>query len=112
MSDKLINFPNLASVDNQFRKYRYNVSISELYLDEVWIDIHYEKNHSESMNDELIFDLVDILDQFEYKQVDEKDGFDWYTSEVKLDEKPYKVVWLIPPDINYLGIRNAYRRSK
>ncbi len=68
-------------VDEMQREYLLRLIVNDRALNRVVIDSHYEIRHSDTMNDP------------------------WY-----LDRKPYRIVWCLHPDENYLGVINVFRR--
>ncbi len=95
-----------------FRIYESRVFVNDMWFTEIWIDSHYELKHRESINDKLILEL---LSQLNFKtfvpQEIRQDGFQFFATNVECQAKPYRLIWIIPPDKNYLGVRNAHRRS-
>lgn len=76
----------------------------------VVIDQHYRENHSESMNDVLILELVKSLDGGNYPMEAENDGFQYFTVEpVVYQEMPYRVVLVLCISDDFLGVVNAFR---
>ncbi len=75
------------------------------------IDPHYELRHRGSMSDALIVEMVLGLDQgiFVPNHVDDA-GYQYFTIDTWLRDKTYRLVWLFPPNKEYLGVVNAYRR--
>ncbi len=96
-----------------FRIIEARLFINDTWFNEVWIDTHYEKKHSESINDKLILDLLLLLNYESYiPQVVREDGYQFYETDLAKEGKPYRLIWVIPPDTSYIGVRNAYRRPK
>ncbi len=95
-----------------FRRHDFVVEVNGTHFSEIWIDPHYEEKHGELMTDELILRLVTLLDQRDYEPEQVSNGFEWFVTDFDLDDKPYRIVWLLPPDKKYLGVRTAFRRSK
>lgn len=96
-----------------FRRIETRLFINNTWFNEVWIDSHYEKKHSQSINDSLIIELVRQLNyECFLPQIVRNDGFQFYETDIYLNNKAYRLIWLIPPNSSYIGIRNAYRRSK
>ena len=97
-----------------FRVYKVgHLWVNGTQFHKVWIDPHYEVKHQGSINDELILSLVGLLDRqlpFLPKKV-RADGFEFFESDLVWKGKHYRLIWIIPPDRDYLGVRNAYRRS-
>ena len=109
------NFQNLGSYDRviMYRVYTMLLNLNEITFTEVWIDPHYELKHRDSIDDELILELVKIVnfDTAFYSGSNEL-GFKFYESDICYNEKLYRLITTIPPYESYLGVRNAYRRSK
>lgn len=96
-----------------FRVFEANLFINDTWFNEVWIDTHYEEKHSQSINDQLILHLLGQLNyEIHHPQVVRLDGFQFFETEIVFSGKLYRLIWLIPPDASYIGVRNAYRRSK
>lgn len=95
------------------RKYSVrSVCINHKNYTEVIISDHYEKKHKSHMNDELILVLVMKLDNHVEVPVFSDGDFQYFTSSVEFMEKPYKLVWLLEKEKNYVGVINAYRIQK
>ena len=109
------NFPNLGSCDRvvMFRVYVMLLQLNEITFTEVWIDSHYELKHGTSINDELILELVKLIN-FESAKFSGRNEFNFVFYEVDLnyENRFYRLVFTIPPDFSYFGVRNAYRRSE
>jgi hypothetical protein len=96
----------------RFRIYPVTLIVNGTRFDSVWIDPHYEVGHPE-MTDELILKLARELELGSHEPDSKRDdGYSFFVSDVCLDDKPYRLVWVTPPDASYLGIRTAFRRSK
>jgi hypothetical protein len=65
------------------------------------------------MNDQLILKLVKTLDGTEQRPESvTASGFEIYVTEPIYDEeKPYRLVWTLHPEEDYLGVVNAFRRK-
>ncbi len=97
------------------RHYKIKVVINGITFNEVIIDPHFEKNHSESINDEIILDLIKWLGESgtTYETVGEKGHYSFFVTDgIKLRDKYYKLIWMTEEDQLYIGVVNAYRRSK
>lgn len=79
---------------------------------EVIIDPHYELKHSEHISDEIILTLVQRLNGKRELPTDIKDGFSYYVTMIDLDDKFYRLVWLIENNAIYIGVVNAFRDGK
>jgi hypothetical protein len=96
----------------RFRVYPAVLIVNGAIFNEVWIDPHYEIAHPE-INDELILKLAQRLQIGLYEpELMREDGYSFFVSDVWFEDKPYRLVWVTPPDQSYLGIRTAFRRSK
>ena len=95
-----------------FRVYRVSLTINEIHFSEVWIDPHYELKHRASINDDLILLLLRQIDLHYFEAAAQSYGFSYYEVDIEHRTKPYRLILVIPDDGTYLGIRNAYRRSK
>lgn len=77
------------------------------------IDPHYELKHGASVSDQVILDLVELLDGGVFPLQEKTGTFEYYVTDgLKLDEKLYKLVWLLEDNELYVGVVNAYRRKK
>ena len=96
-----------------YRTYLIQFELNGILYSELMIDSHYELKHKESINDELIIVLVLTLHKsFVDEQTLSKSGYKFYEVDVELKNKLYRLVLTTPPDYSFLGVRNAYRRSK
>ena len=76
------------------------------------IDPHYEDKHKESINDEIIIQLVETLDGKVFEADDEKYPYSYFvTDKIEHKGKLYKLIWLLEEHQIYIGVINAYRRS-
>lgn len=95
-----------------YRVYAIDLLVNDRHFSEVWIDPHYEENHKESINDILILDLLELIERRSIPRKAESKGFQFFEIDVELNGKVYRLILVIPADYSYLGVRNAYRRSK
>ena len=95
------------------REYPVKMTVNGALIDKVIIDPHYEENHSESMDDNIILELVSTLDG-QYHELDEEDPPHQYfvLEGIELEDKEYKLIWLLEENEGYIGIVNAFRWSK
>lgn len=93
-----------------FRIYEIPVIFNEEHFNEVWIDPHYEEKHGDSMNDELILNLLARVSGKPWASQMESRGFRFFEVDLDFNNKLYRLIIVIPPNGSYLGIRNAYRR--
>ncbi|MCC6278945.1 MAG: hypothetical protein LC102_01090 [Ignavibacteriales bacterium] len=94
------------------RDYPIELTINNRVFLKVVIDPHYEEKHAESISDEIILELVQLLNGkiFLPKSIDE-DGYQYFTNDgLELNDKRYKLIWLLHDNEIYIGVVNAYRR--
>lgn len=90
-------------------EYKLSLKINNFSISRVIIDQHYQENHSD-MIDDLILRLVKELDGGNFPIEDQKGHFMYFKVEpVELDDKPYRVIFLLCQYEDYLGIINAFR---
>ncbi len=96
-----------------FRVYQVFLVFNGIIFNEVWIAPHYELKHLKSIDDELILELLKLIN-FENLKFSKlaNDSFKYYESDIGYECKLYRLIMTVPPDQSYLGIVNAYRRSK
>ena len=95
-----------------FRLYATQVSFDGKHFSEVWIDPHYEEKHSRSISDELILALLQKIGDKPVDPDAESASFRYYVVDIDYRAKLYRLILVRPADDSYLGVRNAYRRSK
>lgn len=89
------------------------VVVNGLEISKVIIDPHYEENHSDHINDELILDLVSRLDgRREVPETMDDEGFSYFVTLVRYGLKQYRLIWLLETDAIYIGVINAYRDDR
>lgn len=93
------------------REYDINILFNVIEIKKVIIDPHYETKHSKSISDEVILRLVRELDGLKLPPEDEKPPYSYFMYEMELDDKHYRLVWLLEKNQIYVGVINAYRRS-
>lgn len=93
------------------RAYRIDITVNGIKINRVVISLHYEKKHSDSMNDDLILDLVGLLDGNEFIPEKIDGAFQYFKSEpLILNKKKYRLIWLLEENQIYVGVINAFRR--
>jgi len=89
------------------------LNLNEITFTEIWIDPHYELRHKDSINDKLILELLKIVNFFNLDLQDiNSEGYEFYQINVNYQDKPYRLILTFPPHKLYVGVVNAYRRSK
>ena len=108
--DKFVNLCCSKVVRSQRNEYSIRLFFNGVEIHRVLIDQHYRENHAESMNDELILELVKNLDGGNYPVEDEDDGFQYFMVEpVVFETKPYRVILVMCVHDDFLGVVNAFR---
>ena len=93
------------------REYSINITVNNIMITKVIIDPHYEEKHAESINDQIILELVKFLDGKIFEPDDEKGPYSYFvTDKIELENKQYKLIWLLEDHEIYIGVINAYRR--
>ena len=95
------------------REYKIDeIIINGISVNKVIIDPHYEKKHSDHIDDQLIVKLVLKLDG-RLEAPEEKDGrIAYFVTLLILNSKQYRLVWLLDEDFVYVGVVNAYRDDR
>jgi hypothetical protein len=95
------------------REYIIDLIINGRQLKRLIIDPHYEVKHGDSVSDKIIIDLVKELDGGFYR-VEKVDGqgFQYFVEDhLELNNKLYKLIWLLHDDEIFIGVVNCYRRN-
>ncbi len=79
---------------------------------QVVIDMHYQEKHSDHMNDRLILKLVKELDGRRELPEARTDNYSYFATLIELDEKQYRLIWLLEDDAIFIGVVNAYRDKR
>jgi hypothetical protein len=91
-------------------EYTLCVTVNDRTVNRVVIDQHYRENHAESVNDELILQLVRELDGKTFPVELVRGEFECFTAEpVQYADKPYRLVLVLCVSDDYLGVINAFR---
>ena len=88
------------------------ITINKCFIETVIIDSHYEENHSDYMNDDLIIELVKVLNGRIEVPEEKEDGFSYFATLIEHDEKQYSLIWLLEDHTIYIGVINAYRDNR
>ncbi len=94
----------------QRRDYQKRFVVNDVFITKVIIDPHYEKKHSESINDELVLELVSLLNGKCFEPDSVFGRFSYFvTPRMEYRSKIYKLIWLMESGETYLGVVNAFR---
>ncbi len=93
------------------RDYKIFITVNSKTINRVIIDPHYEIKHGESVDDEIILSLVQMLDGKTFEPEAERDGFQYFkTDPLDLNGVNYRLIWLLAENEIYIGVVNAFRR--
>lgn len=91
-------------------EYPLCITINDRKLTRVIIDQHYKEKHVESVNDEIILELVRELDGRTFAIEEERGEFQYFAVEpVGPNNTPFRLVLLICICDDYIGVINAFR---
>ncbi len=93
------------------RDYKISITVNLRAITRVIIDPHYELKHGDSVDDEIILSLVQMLDGKTFTPEIERDGFQYFkTDPLSLNGVHYRLIWLLEEHEIYIGVINAFRR--
>jgi hypothetical protein len=96
---------------NERRDYKISITVNSRAVNRVIIDPHYELKHGDSVNDEIILSLIQMLDGKTFTPEVEDDGFQYFkTDPLELNGVRYRLIWLLEKNEIYIGVINAFRR--
>lgn len=94
------------------RSFKIDNGINGKNIEKVAIDPHYELKHTDSISDSLILMLVALLNGGDFAPETTSDRYEYYVTDgLILNDKKYKLIWLLEEDQLYVGVVNAYRRK-
>ncbi len=86
--------------------------VNGIAIREVIIDPHYQEKHSESVNDDIILNLVRALHGKTFEPDGENPPYRYFVTDgIEYRKKCYRLIWLLENHQIYIGVVNAYRRS-
>jgi len=89
-----------------------DITINQRKISEVIIDPHYEEKHSESINDELVLNLVKALDGGNYIPQTRRGVFEYFVrNDISYGGKLYRLIWTLEDTKIFIGVVNAFRRK-
>jgi len=93
------------------RDYKISITVNSRAITRLVIDPHYELKHSDSVDDEIVLCLVQLLDGKTFTHEGESDGFQYFkTDPLELNGINYRLIWLLEKNEIYIGVINAFRR--
>ncbi len=93
------------------RDYQISITVNNRAVTRVVIDPHYEVKHTDSVDDEIILSLVNMLDGKIFTPETERDGFQYFkTDPLDLNGVSCRLIWLLERNEIYIGVINAFRR--
>ena len=91
-------------------EYECHLIINNRVINKVIIDQHYKEKHSETINDELILELLKEINGEFFPPISKDDDFQYFKAEpIFLDFNPYRLIFLIYIHENSLGVINCFR---
>lgn len=85
------------------------ITINGIKVVQIIIDSHYEKKHSDHIDDALILKLVRKLDgRFELPETT-TGVYSYFSTLVEYKSKQYRLIWLLEDNALYIGVVNAFR---
>ena len=95
------------------QRYEINpIVVNGITITHVVIDMHYKAKHSDHMNDDLILRLVNELSGRREIPETRAGSYSYFVTLIELDEKQYRLIWLLEDDAIYVGVVNAYRDKR
>lgn len=92
--------------------YSVSITVNGQNIKKVVIDNHFKLKHSSTMSEKLILELVGLLDGGDFSPETKAHSFEYYMNEnLVLENKRYRLVWLIEKEELFIGVINAYRRN-
>ncbi|MCB0369946.1 MAG: hypothetical protein KDD45_11050, partial [Bdellovibrionales bacterium] len=88
------------------------IVVNGIKINQVVIDSHYEEKHSDYMNVDLILKLVMQLDGRRELPDTKTDRYAYFATLIELNDKQYRLIWLLEAHAIYIGIVNAYRDKR
>lgn len=90
-------------------EYDLSLRFVDIEIKKVIIDQYYSYKHFE-MNDWIILELIKTLNFRKYLAESEVGNYRYFSIEpVFHNSKPYRIVFLLEKECNYVGVINAFR---
>ena len=95
------------------REYELLLEVNGVQIQKVIIDSHYQEKHHDSVSDAVILKLVQLLNNGDFEPLETtEDGFSYFKSDpLTLEEKNYRLIWLLKTNELYIGVVNCFRRD-
>lgn len=107
----MTTYGSLISSMSERRDYKIAITVNSRAIMRVVIDPHYEIKHGDSVDDDIILSLVQMLDGKTFTPEAEQDGFQYFkTDPLVLNGVMYRLIWLLEKNEIYIGVINAFRR--
>ena len=88
------------------------ITVNGTKIVQVVIDAHYQINHKDYMNDELILKLVQELHGRRELPETKSGQYSYFATLIEYNEKQYRLIWLLEDHAIYIGVVNAYRDNR
>lgn len=88
------------------------ITINGIKIVRVVIDMHYKEKHADHISDELILRLVRELDGRKELPETKTNQYSYFVTRIELNEKQYRLIWLLEDHAVYVGVVNAYREKR
>lgn len=93
-------------------KYDLSLRFRDIDIKEVIIDQYYNIKHFD-VSDWIILELVKTLHNKTYEIKAETEIFTYFVAEpLYYNQKPYRLIFLLERDCNYIGVINAFRTQE
>lgn len=105
----------MYSISVEVKQQRYDIkpiTVNGIRIVQVVIDMHYQEKHNDHMNDDLILELVKELDGRRELPEAHTANYSYFATLIELNEKQYRLIWLLEDDAIYIGVVNAYRDNR
>lgn len=94
------------------------ITVNDHVITGVIIGQHYKENHAESINDEIVLQLILALDERTFSADSTSKGIEYYVSDIQLQNeekknKYYRLIWIFEGNhLEVVGVINAFRIKK
>ena len=88
------------------------ITVNQIKVVQVVIDSHFEEKHAAYMTDNLILRLVRELDGRRELPEARTGRYSYFATLIELNQKRYRLIWLLEDHAIYIGVVNAYRDKR